>query len=156
MSEHPPGYSILRDQIEINPHKLDEEAIRQPTLILAICEKLADTAEQRDRLDNKLDHEKALLTRAISQDAADDKKRMTVDQIKAEVLRDRTIRDMIDELQTVQRHVAYWQGLLRAAEAKSSSMKRLGELMAAGYYASPSVRPAYTTPPIQRRERRTE
>lgn len=135
MPSRPPGYSRLREFVGIDPAELDNEVIKHPPLFLEVCEQAADAAEERDIAINTLDYEKGKLRRELR----DGTKKMTNDAIDAEVATDKIILACITTVEVAKHNVAVWNGLLEAYRAKASSLKRLGELMHAGYSASSSL-----------------
>ena len=137
MSTHyPAGYSRLRDRITIDPARLDQEVMDHPTLIMEVCEMVADAAELRDRAINDLDYLKAQTRREIRSNS---EKRISNDDVEAAMVLDKDIGKAIENIEQAKRVIGMWNGLLEAFRAKGSSMKRLGELMHAGYTASSSV-----------------
>lgn len=136
----PAGYSRLRERIVIDPARLDQEVIDHPTLIMEVCEMVADAAELRDRAVNDLDYMKAQVRRELREQRTDDnKKRMTEGEIEAQITLDKDIGKSVENIEQAKRSLGMWNGLLEAYRAKGSSLKRLGELMHAGYSASSSV-----------------
>lgn len=132
-------YDRLRDRITIDPARLDQESMDHPMLMEQVCEGVADAIFDRDKLINNLDYAKARLRRDLRDRPSDDKKRMTNDDIEFAIVIDDRIGKLIESIEYAKRAVARWNGLLEAYRAKGSALKRLGELMHAGYAASSSV-----------------
>jgi len=139
MPNFPPGYARLKEFVIIDPARLDEEVIKHAPMFLEVCEAAADAAEARDIAANKLDYEKARLRRDLREESKESGKKLTNDDIDGLIVEDRIILDLMGLLERAKHDVLRWNGLLEAFRAKASALKRLGELMHAGYQASTSV-----------------
>lgn len=137
------AYRRLRGKLGIDQLRIDEELMEQPGLVMEAAENLAEALQIRDNCKHRLDiitATEAMRLREVpvSDDGKAPKKR-TESQVMEEKSLAASVEEANSELELAKYDLALWNGLFDALKEKSSSLKRVAELLISGYLTPAQV-----------------
>jgi hypothetical protein len=128
-------YQEIRRRLDVDKHNLDEENVRQPQLILEITRELTFANDERDLRKRELERCYSKLHEFFRDTG---QRKPGEDTITQMIRQKNEYQEAQEELAAAIRSVALWEGLLEAARAKGWTLRALGELYLAQYYARES------------------
>lgn len=132
-------FAVIKQSLTIDMLLIDEDLIRHPMLMQEAAECTAAVIRVRDAVKNELDVETA---RAASRlrEPTETEKAPSETKIASLVILDKNVIKKRAEYDDTRYDAALWQGLAEAVKEKGSSLKRISELIIAGYLAPDKVR----------------
>ncbi len=131
-------YTILKDRLRIDQLRLDEELIQHPMLTQEVTELAAGALRIRDAAKRDAEQNEAKVARQIRAEMKDGKAPSET-QIKASLSLYKSVQAMAQALDDAGHDLRLWQGMVDAYIQRGSSLKRVAELIIAGYLAPQMV-----------------
>lgn len=128
-------YGRLRAKLVIHREALDDEVIELPELVAEVNEIAIAAGARADRFA----HERKLKAYQVSADLREDGSKRSEAALSAAVELDEEVQEATLKADKARTSYQFWSRLCDAFRSKQSSLKRLAELMGAGYMASSSV-----------------
>lgn len=126
-------YDRLQQALAIDTMRLDEELVAMPQLIEDVGESTASAIFWRDVCKQALDVEIAKAAHYIREIGQSGGKKPPEDQIKTEVMLDKSVIEAMTTYEDAKYTLARWQALSDALKTKASSIKVICELVISGY-----------------------
>lgn len=131
-------YELRQRATRMDPLRLGEEIIELPDLIMTVGEHLATVQAARDIAVNDLKVAQATAASMLRRDVKPGEKPKSESQVTADVPKHPLVKKAMEEVERTKLDAALWTALMEAAQSKQSALKRLTELIVAGYLSSAS------------------
>ena len=125
--------------LSIDPQALDVEWLKQPRLYMRYAEQLVDAKDRRDRLAQRLDVTKADADTKARQVLAATDAKVTVDMVRAQVMKDADVQSDTDDLLKAEHEVGILQAAVKAFDMRKDALENMVRLHGQMYFAGPTV-----------------
>jgi len=137
------SYRRLRGKLSIDQLRIDDELMELPVYIMEASENVSEALQIRDNCKNRLDVLLATAARRlravpVSDDGKAPKARSEA-AIADEKYLDDDVQGGVSELEIAKYDLSLWNGLLDGLKEKSSSVRRVAELMMGGFLTNAQV-----------------
>ena len=129
-------YNRLKAKLRINMNQLDQELIELAPDTQSVAEYCAEAIQLRDAAKGDVDNAKAHAANVL-RNGAD--KKPTEAQIATDVLLQDSVIEAQTSFDTLKYDAALWQALVGSFGEKGSALRRICEMIMAGYITATSV-----------------
>jgi len=123
-------YMKLRERVPTNKARLEEEMLETPMLLLEASEHAVDALQLRDACKQDLDRATSLAAKALRESAAG---KASEQRILSELPSEEAVVAAAAALEDAKHDAAVWQALAAAFGEKASLLRRVAELVTAGF-----------------------
>lgn len=123
--------NLIRNQLRINRHRLDEELELQAYVAEQISTEVAKLKSRTEAANEALKDIEARLVL----DMRDEGNKQTVAEMTARIQRDRTRKAQADQVAVVKHELLVWEGLQEAWKQRSFALRNLASLYSSDYFA---------------------
>lgn len=132
-------YQSLRAALGIDLMRIDQDLVDYPSLLTEACELCAEVTRTRDMAANTLRLTEAEEAGKLRATPTPEGKTRSEERIKSEVPMAEPVAAALFALEEAKAEQAKWSALVEGLRAKGSSLKRVAELITAGFLSPNAV-----------------